>query len=170
MEQSDIEAVQTLNEAALPHVTSMSIAACERLLGQSSIAVAVQDESQARPSLVGFCLVLGPGQEYTSVNYRWVMDRYDDALYLDRVVVASGWRGKGVGRLIYAEVERQMIESWPQFSTLALEVNLDPPNPESFAFHSKLGFESVGEQTTPYQARVALMAKPILGRKTGGRD
>ncbi len=158
-ELADVATLQELNEAALPHVTSMTVEGCVRFLDLASIALVVEDG--ATDTLIGFCLVLGPGLDYSSVNYRWVMGRYEDALYLDRVVVAAAWRGRGVGQRIYAEVERRMRADWRQFPVLALEVNLDPPNPESLAFHRKLGFESVGEQTTPYGARVVLMAKPV---------
>jgi len=161
---ADVATLQELNESAIPHVTSMTIDACAQLLGQSSIALVALDEDHATVPPIGFCLVLGPGLDYPSVNYRWVMDRYEDALYLDRVVVTAACRGQGVGQRIYAEVERRMRAEWPQFGSLALEVNLDPPNPESLAFHRKLGFEAIGEQTTPYGARVLLMAKPVRGR------
>ena len=166
----DVRHLLALNELALPHVTSMSSAGFAHLMGQSSIALVVEEVGVPDPFPIGFCLVLGPGLDYQSVNYRWVMDRYADALYLDRVVVDADRRGRGVGQRIYAEVQRLMRSDWPKFPTLALEVNLEPPNPESLAFHRKLGFDAVGEQMTPYGARVLLMAKTVAHRKTGDRD
>jgi hypothetical protein len=166
---SDIAQLLTMNELALPHVTSMSSDRLAHLLDVSRIALVVEEAGAPEHSPIGFCLVLGPGVDYQSVNYQWVMDRYEDALYLDRVVVDAHRRGQGVGQRIYAEVQRLMRSDWLQFPRLALEVNLDPPNPESLAFHRKLGFEPVGEQTTPYGARVLLMAKHVLEGKTDDR-
>ena len=139
--ESDVGEIRALNEAAVPHVTTLSVGGCAQLLEAASIALVVRAEDS--DSLVGFCLVLGPGLEYASVNYRWVMDRYDDALYLDRVVIAAEQQGRGVGRRLYSEVERRMASGWSQFPWLALEVNLDPPNPGSLAFHERLGFEAL---------------------------
>jgi predicted GNAT superfamily acetyltransferase len=42
------------------------------------------------------------------------------------------------------------------------EVNLDPPNPESLAFHARLGFARVGEQETKGgSVTVALLAAEL---------
>lgn len=42
------------------------------------------------------------------------------------------------------------------------EVNLVPPNPESLAFHHRLGFRQVGEQSTyGGSVRVALLARSV---------
>ena len=46
---------------------------------------------------------------------------------------------------------------------LGLEVNVDPPNPQSMAFHLGRGFEEVGRQVTDYGFEVAMMTRP-LGR------
>ena len=42
------------------------------------------------------------------------------------------------------------------------EVNLEPPNPASLAFHARLGFRQVGEQVTKGgSVRVALLARAV---------
>ncbi len=43
---------------------------------------------------------------------------------------------------------------------LALEVNVDPPNEVSLAFHAGLGFTEVGRQDTPYGIRVSMQMRP----------
>jgi predicted GNAT superfamily acetyltransferase len=46
----------------------------------------------------------------------------------------------------------------------ALEVNLEPRNDQSLAFHAALGFVEVGQQMTDYGTRVSLMTKPLQSR------
>ena len=91
----------------------------------------------------GFVLTFRSGTAYDSVNYRWFTERYGDFYYLDRVVVHESYRRLGLGSQVYDELEahgRQLA------SVLALEVNLDPPNDASLAFHRGRGYTRVGEQ------------------------
>ena len=51
-------------------------------------------------------------------------------------------RGRGLGSQVYDALEARAAE----FGRLALEVNIDPPNDASLAFHAGRGFEPVGER------------------------
>jgi predicted GNAT superfamily acetyltransferase len=86
-------------------------------------------------------LCLAAGLEYWSDNYKWFAARYDDFLYLDRVVVAERARRLGVGRALYADLHRTANGRWPR---VTLEVNVRPANPNSVVFHEALGYEAVG--------------------------
>ena len=45
---------------------------------------------------------------------------------------------------------------------MTCEVNLEPPNPESLAFHDRLGFGRVGEQATKGgSVVVALLSRDV---------
>jgi uncharacterized protein len=151
---ADLDRVLGLNQAAVPAVGDLDARRLEHLVGESLLALAATDDRS--DDLVGFCLVLGPGADYTSVNYRWFCERYDDFVYLDRVAVDGAARGQGHGRALYAEVERLVDAAW-----FTLEVNLRPRNDASLAFHARLGFGEVGQQETPYGARVSLQAKAL---------
>jgi hypothetical protein len=163
--KTDLAWICALNEASVPNVTSIAIDELSRLVDMASIAVVVESASEdaraGRDQRLGFCIVLAPGEEYASVNYRWFMERYSDAAYLDRVVVDEVARGMGVGKALYSEVERRLIEHWPHLVHLTLEVNLEPANPASMAFHRRLGFAEVGQQSTSYGARVSMQAKRL---------
>jgi predicted GNAT superfamily acetyltransferase len=79
---------------------------------------------------------------YASPNYRWFQARRSGFVYVDRVVVAVSARGKGLARLLYADlIERARTAG---HASIVCEVNLDPPNPASDAFHKALGFRQVG--------------------------
>ena len=149
---SDLPEALTINEANVPAVGELDAQKLVHLLHEATISLAAEEEGR----LVGFCIVLPPGADYDSVNYRWFAARYDDFIYLDRVAVADGWRSRGVGAAMYAEVERRAAAAW-----FTLEVNLRPRNEGSLRFHTRIGFSEVGQQETPYGARVALLAKPL---------
>lgn len=173
---ADLDRVLELNQGALPAVGSLDLAALRVLVDRSTMALAVtrvsfdgsNDDStgptgsidataaSAPSELAGFCLVLPPGSEYASVNYRWFADRYTDFAYLDRVVIAPEHRGSGLGRELYEYVEATTDAEW-----FCLEVNLRPRNDASLAFHERMGFAEVGQQETDYGALVSMQAKRL---------
>ena len=154
---ADLDRILEINEANVPEVGSVDDARMAFLLEQSELALAVEVDGL----VAGFCIVLGPGSPYDSVNYRWFVERYDDFLYLDRVAFDAAFQGRGLGTLLYAEVDRSMRD--PAGATrLALEVNVDPPNERSLAFHARRGFVEVGQQDTPYGIRVSMQMRPVL--------
>lgn len=153
LQPSDLEAATAINNANTPAVGEASAAHLAHLLGQSAIALAAVTPGE---DLAGFCIVLAPGADYGSVNYRWFTERYDDFVYLDRVAVAEHARNAGVGTALYSEVERRAAAPW-----FLLEVNLRPRNDGSLRFHHRLGFVEVGQQETDYGILVSLLAKPL---------
>jgi predicted GNAT superfamily acetyltransferase len=148
---ADMARVLDLNEANVPAVGSLDADRLAALVRQSPIALVVEVDD----IIVGFCLVLGSGADYDSVNYRWFAERYDDHMYLDRVAFDAAFQGRGLGTLVYAEVER-LLGSFDGVKRLTLEINFEPPNEQSLAFHSRRGFVEVGQQDTPYGIRVSM--------------
>jgi predicted GNAT superfamily acetyltransferase len=156
IEPSDLDRILAINEANTPEVGSVEAERLRFIVGESPIALAVEVDG----TIAGFCLVLPPDSEYDSVNFRWFTERYDDFMYLDRVAFAAPHRGRGLGTLLYAEVDRVMAELG-EAGHLALEVNVDPPNEGSLRFHERLGFVEVGQQDTPYGIRVSMQMRPV---------
>jgi predicted GNAT superfamily acetyltransferase len=110
----------------------------------------------------GFVLVFGPGTEYGSANYRWFGERYGTQFhYLDRIVIADGFRRRGLASAVYDVVE----EAARSQGRLALEVNLEPPNEPSLEFHRRRGYREVGQLGDPGH-RVSLMARDISDERT----
>jgi predicted GNAT superfamily acetyltransferase len=114
--------------------------------------------------LAGFVLVLDPGVAYESRNYRWFSARFDRFAYLDRVAVGPDHRRKGVGAAIYDAVEaRAAGEGRP----VLLEVNVQPPNHASLAFHERRGYRELGELAHDDGAKVVRLLRwdpPASGR------
>ena len=153
----DLADVHAVNQGEVPAVGDETIEGLGLIADESVIALVAEEEG----ALAGFCLVLAPGADYDSGNYRWFSERYDDFVYLDRVAIAPPFQRRGLGRAMYAEVERLAAERCPGATDFTLEVNLRPRNDTSLAFHAHLGFAEVGQRETGYGALVSLMTKPL---------
>jgi hypothetical protein len=77
------------------------------------------------------------------------------------VAIAPAFQRRGIGRALYADVERLARQRRPAADTIALEVNLRPRNDRSLAFHAELGFVEVGRRETDHGTLVSMMTKPI---------
>lgn len=106
---------------------------------------------------VGFVLTFASGTAYDSSNYLWFTERYGSFYYLDRVVVDPSVRRAGIGTRVYDELEHRARQVAP---VMCLEVNLDPPNEPSLAFHRRRGYVEVG-QAMAGDHLVSLMAKQL---------
>ena len=62
-----------------------------------------------------------------------------------RALCASSARGKGIARLLYADLFAAAKQAGHDRGVC--EVNIDPPNPASEAFHAAMGFDAIGEAT-----------------------
>ena len=153
----DLDAIHRINQGEVPAVGTETLEDLADIAGKSLIALVAEVDGQ----VAGFSLVLAPGTDYDSVNYLWFSERYDDFVYLDRVAFPAAFQGRGLGRAMYAEVERLTRLRRPTATHFTLEVNLRPRNDRSLAFHARLGFEEVGQLETDYGALVSLMAKPL---------
>jgi predicted GNAT superfamily acetyltransferase len=93
--------------------------------------------------LLGFLLAYEEDSGLDAFNFRWVGDHLTDFVYVDRLIVEQGVRGQGIGRRLYSAAEATARARGARW--LACEVNAEPPNPVSDAFHSKLGFAVFGQ-------------------------
>jgi uncharacterized protein len=152
----DHPTVLALNNAAVPAVSALDADGLVVLLGECSQAIVLETDVGG---VSAFCLTLRSGAAYASLNYRWFSERYDDFEYLDRIVVAPGAQGGGIGTAMYAELEARIAGTAPW---LLCEVNVRPLNEGSLRFHQRIGFVEVGQQDTDAGTkRVSLLAKPL---------
>lgn len=164
----DLTVIHRINEAAVPAVGTETVDDLGHIAAESVISLVATDTATdiaadtAAPDIGGFCLVLAPGADYHSGNYLWFADRYDDFVYLDRIAIEPSFQRRGWGRALYAEVERLAADVCPSARRFTLEVNLEPRNDTSLAFHAALGFVEVGQRSTEYGTVVSLMAKSLV--------
>lgn len=137
-----IHALNRAHEAALSPLTPASLAAL--------VAAAVYARAAGEGAfLIGF----DQGADYDSENFLWHRARFERFLYVDRIAVAETHRRRGLARRLYEDLFA--FAAARGLARVVAEINAEPPNPESDAFHESLGFETVGE------ARLAARAKTV---------
>lgn len=138
----DHDFVLALNHADVELLAPLDEERLGELIAWSDLAHVVSVPSvdtDAGP--VGFVITMASGTSYDSTNYRDFAARFDSFYYLDRIVLTASTRRTGLGSRVYDEVEARAARTAPR---LCLEVNLDPPNEPSLAFHRGRGYTEVG--------------------------
>ncbi|MTA29152.1 MAG: GNAT family N-acetyltransferase [Actinobacteria bacterium] len=148
----DLEVVHAINEENVPAVGQETFDDLRAIFGVCSINLVAEIDGRVR----GFCMVMPPGVDYGSPNYLYFCDRHEDFVYLDRVAITADSQGRGIGPMLYREVERRTTAPW-----FALEVNVQPPNEGSLRFHAREGFVEVDQLETRPGKIVSLMMKPL---------
>jgi uncharacterized protein len=151
MEIDDLRSVWAINQENVPAVGDETFESLGEIFEMCNIALVAHDDA-----LRGFCMVLPPGTAYDSPNYLYFCDNYSDFAYLDRVAVTASHQRRGIGPLLYREVERRTGAEW-----FTLEVNVKPLNEGSLRFHAREGFTEVDQLETRPGKVVSLMVKRL---------
>lgn len=109
--------------------------------------------------LAGFLIAFDRQASYDSPNFLWLRDRLDRLAYVDRIVVDPACRGAGVARALYADPFARALAL--DHEVVACEVNIEPPNPASDAFHAALGFREIGRRLFGNGKTVRYLARPL---------
>ncbi|HEV8054871.1 MAG TPA: GNAT family N-acetyltransferase [Nocardioidaceae bacterium] len=156
MTDADTAAVLALNAASVDDLSPLD---AERLAVLRSLAVGA-DVVQVDHEVAAFVLLFGPDAAYDSANFDWFRQRYGEQfLYLDRIAVGQPYRRRGIGALVYAAAERRATP----YRRLVCEVNAEPPNDTSLAFHRARGFTEVGRREQGAGKVCAMFAKALAG-------
>ena len=151
----DAPSVLALNAADVELVSPMDAVRYEYLCGVASIADAIEVDGR----FAGFVLVMASGATYDSENFAWFTREVAEPFgYLDRIILAPSCRRLGVGGRVYDDVEGRVAASGR--ALMCLEVNIDPPNEPSLAFHRRRGYAEVGRLGDPGHV-VALMTTSL---------
>ena len=147
-------AILTLNNAHARETSWLDPDRFDHLIGQAYLALRVGEADT-------FLLAFDQDADYDSANYVWFRARYPRFAYVDRIIVAEHARGRGLARLLYERLfERALVDG---HTMVACEVNSDPPNPGSDAFHAAMGFAPVGEATIYGDERtVRYLVRPLV--------
>ncbi|MEO1200438.1 MAG: GNAT family N-acetyltransferase [Pseudomonadota bacterium] len=132
----DPAAVLALNNDSAEETSPLDPASLARLIGVSIYAGGV---APADAMLIAF----DQTADYDSPNFLWLQERFDRFIYIDRVIVAATARGTGLGKRLYED-----LRDWARSSghaRIVCEVNTQPDNPTSHAFHLGFGFQAVGD-------------------------
>ena len=150
--------IRCINSESAPGVSLLSSQELEELIPAATLAWVAIAGDQIAGYLIGFTWTA----RYDGEEFAWFKERYQDFFYVDQLALAPSFRGRGIGTRLYAELERRAArELW---QSLNCEVNLDPPNATSLAFHQRRGFREIGRMQATDGRRVTLLAKPVTGR------
>ena len=127
-----------MNNASARETSLLTAERFDRLIGSARIATFI-GPGQA------FLLAFDQADDYDGLHFKWFRSRYERFLYVDRVVVAEEGRGRGLGRILYADLFTR-AEGFGH-DRIVCEVNMQPPNPGSDRFHAAQGFCEVGRAT-----------------------
>jgi uncharacterized protein len=157
---ADLDVLLALSNAQEPEIGIFTRAALAEL-------VAISFRTRMTQARNAFLVALSEKAPEIAPNYHWFAERFDRFVYVDRVVVAPAARRRGLASLLY----RDLIDAAERagFSRICCEVNVDPPNPGSDAFHTALGFAEIGRAYLPDRGktvRYLMLELTITG--TGG--
>jgi predicted GNAT superfamily acetyltransferase len=136
----DFPAILALNDESVRFLSPLDAAHLRELHAMAAYHRVVEVGGK----VAAFLLALREGADYASPNYRWFAAHHRRFLYIDRVVVATAWQGRGLGARLYDDIIAFAGENG--FADLTCEFDLEPPNPASAKFHARYGFREVGRQ------------------------
>ena len=139
MTAADHHDVLQLNESHVELLSPLDEARLTALLAVAENASVIDADG----AFAGFVVTFAADSSYDGENFGWFTRRYGDFCYLDRVVIHEDFRRRGLGSEVY-----DALESSCGRALFALEVNLDPPNHASLAFHTARGFVEVGQRVS----------------------
>ena len=151
----DLPEMLRINVESSPGVTQLTLSGIAGLVTEATLAwVAVADRR-----IAGYLIAFLGSASYGGEEFAWFKQRTQNFVYVDQVALAPSYRGRGIGSMLYSELERW--GSKQQCASLNCEVNLDPPNPASMAFHTSYGFIQIGRMHTSDGRHVALLQKAV---------
>ena len=106
-----------------------------------------------------FLIAFDQDARYDSPNFLWLRDRARDFVYVDRVVTAPEHRGRGLAAGLYHRLFAHARQAGRHRVTC--EVNVEPPNPASDAFHARLGFTEIGRATNGEDRAVRFLERQL---------
>jgi predicted GNAT superfamily acetyltransferase len=137
---ADAARILALNNAHAVETSLLDEARLKSMLDEAFLATRIGDVD-------AFLIVFDQNARYDSPNFAWFQAKYPDFVYVDRIITGPNARGRGYARALYEDLfEKAAVRGQKR---VVCEVNVDPPNPGSDAFHSALGFAEVGRQLLP---------------------
>jgi predicted GNAT superfamily acetyltransferase len=157
IEPADLAAILALNNAHAREISLIDEGGLARLLAIATHATAIGVLGAPDAFLVAFDQDTPP----QGPNHAWFLARHPRFLYVDRVCVEARARKQGLARALYADAFA--VARARHLPIVCCEVNIDPPNPASDAFHAALGFCETGRAYLSTRNKtVRYLERPML--------
>lgn len=154
----DYERILSINRESLPGVAVLECDYFEVLIRVCDYFRVIEVDSK----VAGYIFAMNQDASYDAEEFQWFGHHLSEKfLYIDQVAIGQGWRNNGFGTLLYEDLEEYAAKG--SVSILACEVNYDPPNKKSQAFHRRLDFREVGRMDTR-----GLTVSMLVKRRGGG--
>jgi predicted GNAT superfamily acetyltransferase len=154
---ADHGALLRLNAENRPAVAAVEARDLPELLageGQHLIAV------DARGGVLGYLIAFPRASTFDDTEIAELRRLIAEPFYyICQVVLAREQRGRGIGRAFYTALEDEARRR--STGILCCDVNLDPPNPESLAFHHRLGFRQIATGVASNGFAIAYLMKSL---------
>jgi predicted GNAT superfamily acetyltransferase len=135
----DATAILLLNNANAKETSALDDASLKTLLDMAFYARGIDRGGTA------FLIALEHSAAYVNANFTWFKASRESFVYIDRIIVSISARGQGIARTLYEDLLAAAKRRG--HDRVVCEVNIEPPNPVSEAFHVALGFEAIGQAT-----------------------
>ena len=156
LREEDQEALLLLNNSSTPAVNTLTLKELQSILSLAEKCWVEEIDSDLAAALI----IIGPDQNYSSDNYTWLETQFSNYCYVDRIMVNQNHKRRGLGKKLYQELEKHAQREGDEI--LLCEVNIEPPNPQSIAFHTQLGWEPFFEREHGPGKKVQYFKKSII--------
>lgn len=154
---TDFEDVLRINALSIPGVALLDYAELIRL---ASLQNAHYTVKSADNRIAGYALAFPDHAAYDGEEFQTLRRLCSRPfLYVDQVAVDPSMRRRKVAVSLYKALENEARRA--AMTALCCEVNLEPPNPTSVAFHQAMGFHVVEDLETVDKRIVSLMIKRL---------
>jgi uncharacterized protein len=135
----DATSVLLLNNKNAKETSALDDSSLKTLLDKAFYARGIDRGATA------FLIALENSAAYVNPNFMWFKEFRRSFVYIDRIIVSISARGQGIARVLYEDLFAAAKRGG--HDRVVCEVNVEPPNPVSEAFHAAMGFEAVGQAT-----------------------
>jgi predicted GNAT superfamily acetyltransferase len=133
----DADRILGLNNEHAAETSSLDLSAAEHLLAMCFYAKGIGLGAR------GFLLALDQNAAYDNFNFQWFRGRFERFVYIDRIIIAKDARGQGFARRMYEDLFAEAKAAG--HLRVVCEVNIEPPNEGSLAFHRSMGFVALAD-------------------------
>jgi uncharacterized protein len=135
----DATSVLFLNNTNAKETSALDDSSLKALLDMAFYARGIDRGATA------FLIALEHSAAYVNPNFMWFKASRQSFVYIDRIIVSISARGQGIARVLYEDLFTAVKRGG--HDRVVCEVNIEPPNPVSEAFHLAMGFGAVGQAT-----------------------